>query len=135
MFFGTPSGRTHRMQSRIVIVAENPFLGSVVALALAGLGAEIACVGDRAGWQRCCEAGRVDVAIFLRAVELLARPRFVEQLRNEGGNPCLMVLMWHHSERVAAALVERGVDRFFTFPVSLARLRGKVAEALNGTAR
>jgi len=118
--------------SRIVILSNNAFSSRAVAFALSGLGAEVCVARNYEEWMTCCRQGPVDLVLLLRAADFLARRQTVERLRRAGGNPRLYVLMWHHSERVALALLERGVDQCMTFPVNLARLRRKVAETLIG---
>lgn len=115
---------------RIVIFSDNPFLSRTLSLSLAGLGAEVCCVRNRSEWIRSCERGAVDLLIVLRAADFLARDREVERLCRAGGSPRLYVLTWHHSERIATALLEQGADQCMTFPVNLMRLRRKVAEEL-----
>ncbi len=116
--------------SRVVILSGNAFAGRAVAFALGGLGAEVCVARSYEEWMSCCRRGAVDLVLLLRAADFLARRQAVERLRRTAGNPRLYVLMWHHSERVALALLERGVDQCMTFPVNLARLRRKVAEEL-----
>lgn len=115
---------------RIVIFSDNLFLSQALSLSLAGLGAEVHCVRSRDEWFRSCERGRVDLLIVLRAAGFLARDREAERLRRAGGYSRLYVLSWHHSERIATALLEQGADQCMTFPVNLMRLRRKVAEEL-----
>lgn len=115
---------------RIVILSDNLFLSRAVAFSLGGLGAEVCTARNYEEWMTCCRRGAVDLVILLRAADFLGRRQVVERLRRAGGNPQLFVLMWHHSERVALALLEQGVNQCMTFPVDLARLRRKVAEEL-----
>ena len=43
------------------------------------------------------------------------------------------MLTWQQAEQTVLSLLECGVDQYLTFPVSLARLRSKVAEELGRT--
>lgn len=50
--------------------------------------------------------------------------------RSDKRHPPIYVISWQHSENAVLSLLECGVDQYFTFPISIARLRLKVAEQL-----
>ena len=45
--------------------------------------------------------------------------------------PLVYVVAWQQAEQSVLSLLECGVDQYLTFPVSLQRLRMKVANDLN----
>ena len=47
------------------------------------------------------------------------------------GRPLVYVVAWQQAEQTVLSLLECGVDQYMTFPVSLQRLRTKIANALN----
>ena len=56
----------------------------------------------------------------------------VRTLRPAGlGRPLVYVVAWQQAEQTVLSLLECGVDQYMTFPVSLQRLRTKIANALN----
>ena len=122
------------LRHRILIVADDAVAREVIRLALAGLGAELHCAADRDAMQRCCRRLAFDVVLVLRASPFLCGGQPVRALRPAGlRRPALYVLSWQQAEQTVLSLLEEGVDQYLTFPVSLPRLRRKVAEALDET--
>ena len=119
------------MHRRILIVARDRFACEVVRLSLAGLGAEIDCTPDCAGMRKLCRAVRFDLILVLQASLFLCGGAPVREVRPSGmRRPALYVLSWQQSEQTVLSLLEAGVDQYMTFPVSLSRLRRKVAAEL-----
>ncbi len=119
-----------RNMYKIVIFARSAETRRLVALTVGGLGAHVVEVDSWHELLRVCRSGDVAVALLLSAAELLSSPEGVAPLRRFGRRPSLYLLTWHHSEQVALSLLERGVDQCMTFPLTLTRLRRKVAEAV-----
>ena len=120
-------------QHRILIVAEDAFEREVIRLSLAGLGAEVRCADDGDAMRQLCRRLAFDLVIVLRATPFLCGGNPVRELRPAGlRRPAVYVLSWQQAEQTVLSLLEAGVDQYMTFPVSLQRLRRKVAEALDG---
>ena len=117
---------------RILIVSDDTFLRDLVRLSLAGLGAEVRCVTDASGMRTLCRRMLFDLVIVLHVGVFLGGDDPVRRLRPVGlRRPAVYVLSWQQSEQTVLSLLEAGVDQYMTFPVSLQRLRRKVADELN----
>ena len=69
---------------------------------------------------------------IVRVVSGHPMPDVVRTLRPAGlGRPLVYVVAWQQAEQTVLSLLECGVDQYMTFPVSLQRLRTKIANALN----
>ena len=90
---------------RILIVSDEEFLRDVIRLSLADMQADVRCASDVPDMQRMVPAGL--------------------------GRPLVYVVAWQQAEQTVLSLLECGVDQYMTFPVSLQRLRTKIANALN----
>ena len=119
---------------RILVVSENAFLRHLVTLSLADLDAELRAVVGMDDMEGVCRAVGFDLVILLTATPFLCGRDVVHTLRPPGlRRPQVYVVSWQQSEQVVLGLLECGVDQYMTFPVSLARLRGKVANELMRT--
>ena len=98
---------------RILIVSDEEFLRDVIRLSLADMQADVRCASDVPDMQRMVR-------------------RMLFDLRPAGlGRPLVYVVAWQQAEQTVLSLLECGVDQYMTFPVSLQRLRTKIANALN----
>lgn len=121
-----------RMMHRILIVSDDTFLRDLVRLTLADLGAEVRCVADAPGMRTVCRRMLFDLVIVLRVGIFLGGDEPVRRLRPAGlRRPAVYVISWQQAEQTVLSLLEAGVDQYMTFPVSLQRLRRKVADELN----
>lgn len=117
--------------ARILIYSTDRLLAEVVRVALQGLGAEIRSAESCERFERLTSRMVFDlvlvvgVAPFWSGRELFRRVR-PRPLRR----PEIYVLAWHQADETVLALLESGVDQYMTFPLNLARLRGKVITAL-----
>ena len=106
----------------------------IIRLALAGLDAEVRCTDGSEPLRQLCRHRTFDLVLVLHAARFLCGGNPVRELRPAGlRRPAVFVLSWQQSEQTVLSLLEAGVDQYMTFPVSLQRLRRKVADALNGT--
>lgn len=104
----------------------------VVRLSLAGLQAEVRSAPDTAEMERMCRRILFDVVIVLHVAPFLCGRDIVRGVRPAGlRRPLFYVVSWQQSEQTVLSLLECGVDQYMTFPLSLQRLRGKVANDLN----
>ena len=116
---------------RILIVAEDAFVRDVIRHALVGLDAEVRCAENRERMQLLCRHLSFDLVLVLHAALFLCGGNPVREIRPAGlRRPAVYVLSWQQSEQTVLSLLEAGVDQYMTFPVSLQRLRRKVADAL-----
>ena len=117
---------------RILIVSDDIFMRDVVRLSLAGLQAEVRSAPDTAEMERMCRRILFDVVIVLHVAPFLCGRDIVRGVRPAGlRRPLFYVVSWQQSEQTVLSLLECGVDQYMTFPLSLQRLRGKVANDLN----
>lgn len=114
---------------KVVVYATDPFEGQIVGLGLGGLGLGVEVAASREELERLGREEEVVLVVMLGAGELLASA--------EGATPSvrprrskLYLLSWHHTASVAASLLEQGVDQCLTLPISISRLRRKVADLL-----
>lgn len=116
----------------ILIVSEDPFMRDLVRLSLADMGAEVRCADDTGRMRAMCRRVLFDVVIVLGVGSFLGGDDLVRAVRKEGlRRPALYVLSWQQSEQTVLSLLECGVDQYMTLPVSLQRLRTKIANELN----
>lgn len=120
------------MHRRILIVSEDAFVRDLLRLSLVGLGAEVRCVADCEGMRTACRRVIFDLIIVSRASMFLCGGNPVREVRPAGlRHPVVYVLSWQQAEQTVLSLLEAGVDQYMTFPVSLQRLRRKVADELD----
>lgn len=82
--------------------------------------------------ERLCRRVLFDLILVLDVSSFLAGRNPVERVRPQGlRRPLIYVVTWQQAEQTVLSLLECGVDQYLTFPVSLARLRGKVSDELN----
>lgn len=130
---GSRAGQArHGAMHRILIVSDDTFLSNLVRLSLAGPGVDVRCVPNAAEMRDLCRRMLFDLVIVLRVGVFLCGDDAVRRLRPAGlRRPAVYVLSWQQSEQTVLSLLEAGVDQYMTFPVSLQRLRCKVADELN----
>ncbi len=117
---------------RILIVSDEEFLRNLVRLSLADMQVEVRCAAGTAEMQRICRRVLFDLVIVLQATPFLCGRDVVRELRPQGlRRPLLYVVSWQQAEQTVLSLLECGVDQYLTFPLSLQRLRAKVANELN----
>lgn len=117
---------------RILIVSDDVFLRDLVRLSLADMHAEVRCAACGVEMERLCRQVLFDLVVVLRTSPFLCGRDVVRNLRPSGlRRPLFYVVSWQQSEQVVLSLLENGVDQYMTFPVSLHRLRSKVANELN----
>lgn len=124
--------RNMNVMNKILIVSEDLFLRDMVRMSLDGVGAEIVCVSGAAEAVPSCAAAVYDVVLVLGVGPLLGGDllQAVRRVRQRATRVC--VVAWQQAEQTVLGLLESGVDQYMTFPVSLHRLRAKVAGALRG---
>ena len=91
---------------RILIVSDEEFLRDVIRLSLADMQADVRCASDVPDMQRMVRRMLFDLVVVVGTSAFFTG--------------CDVV-----------SLLECGVDQYMTFPVSLQRLRTKIANALN----
>lgn len=117
---------------RILIVSDDVFLRDLICLSLVDMQAEIRCAEDGAQMERMCRRILFDVVLVLQTAPFLCGRDVVRALRPAGlKRPLFYVVAWRQEEQTVLALLESGVDQYMTFPVSLHRLRSKIANELN----
>lgn len=117
---------------RILIVSDEEFLRDLIRLSLADMRAEVRCAADDAEMERLCRKILFDLVIVLQLTPFLCGREVVRALRPTGlRRPLFYVVSWQQSEQTVLSLLECGVDQYLTFPLSLQRLRSKVANELN----
>lgn len=118
---------------RILIVSDDAFLCDLIRLSLADMGVEVRCAADAAQMRAQCRRVLFDLVIVLEAGLFLCGEEPLREVRPAGlRRPAVYVLSWQQAEHTVLSLLEAGVNQYMTFPVSLHRLRRKVADQLNG---
>lgn len=116
---------------RILIVSDDAFLCDLVRLSLADTGVEVHCTAGAAGLRTMCRRMLFDLIVVLDTGLFLAGGEPVREVRPAGlRRPAVYVLSWQQSEQTVLSLLEEGVNQYLTLPVSLQRLRRKIAEEL-----
>ena len=104
---------------RILIVSDEEFLRDVIRLSLADM-------------QGTVRRMLFDLVVVVGTSAFFTGCDVVRTLRPAGlGRPLVYVVAWQQAEQTVLSLLECGVDQYMTFPVSLQRLRTKIANALN----
>ena len=117
-----------KRMNRILIVSDEEFLRDLMRFSLADLPVEIRCAAGADEMRRCCRRGLFDLVIVLHAAPFLCGGDPVRELRPAGlRRPVFYVVTWQQSEHTVLSLLECGVDQYLPFPLSLRRLRAKVA--------
>lgn len=116
---------------QVVILSSDCFLGRLVERSLAGLGVGRCCVEQCEELERLLGRGGVALVLLLEAAPLISRAESLSVMCHKRGRVPLFLISWHHSEQMALALLERGVDQCMTFPLSFTRLRRKVSEVVD----
>jgi len=117
---------------RILIVSEEEFLCDVIRLSLAGMRADVRCAPGVAAMERLSRRMLFDLVIVVGTSLFFSGRDVVRILRPPGlRKPLVYVVAWQQAEQSVLSLLECGVDQYLTFPVSLQRLRMKVANDLN----
>ena len=120
------------MLQRILIASDDEFARETIRFALAGLDVEVRCAGCGAELERMCGRVAFDLVIVLRTAPFFCGREAIGRLRPRGvRRPAIYVLSWQQSEQTVLSLLECGVNRYLTFPVSLQRLRAKVVSDLS----
>lgn len=115
---------------RIIIYGSDRLLGGLVEGALAGLGAERCYVARWEVLEALLDRREVALLLLLQTAEVLGLPQRLRALCRGRRRISLYAISWHHSEQMAWALLEQGVDQCFTLPLAQQRLRRKVIEGL-----
>lgn len=116
---------------RILIVSDEGFLRDMIRLSLSGLQAEVRCASNTGQMRRLCRSVLFDVVIVLQTAPFFNGADWAGELRPAGlRRPLLYVIAWQQAEQSVLSLLESGVDQYLTFPLSLQRLRAKVANEL-----
>ena len=117
---------------RILIVSDEEFLRDVIRLSLADMQADVRCASDVPEMQRLVRRMLFDLVVVVGTSAFFTGCDVVRTLRPAGlGRPLVYVVAWQQAEQTVLSLLECGVDQYMTFPVSLQRLRTKIANALN----
>lgn len=117
---------------RILIVSEEEFLSDVIRLSLADMRADVRCVSGVDAMERLARRMLFDLVIVVGTSLFFSGRDVVRTLRPPGlRKPLVYVVAWQQAEQSVLSLLECGVDQYLTFPVSLHRLRAKVANELN----
>lgn len=117
---------------RILVVSDDTFLRDMVRFSFSGMRAEVHTASGAAGMERMCRRMLFDLVIVLHVAPFLCGRDVIRAVRPAGlRRPLFYVVSWQQSEQTVLSLLECGVDQYMTFPLSLQRLRGKVADDLN----
>ena len=117
---------------RILIVSDEEFTRDVIRLSLADMQAEVRCASGVPEMQRMARRMLFDLVVIVGTSAFFSGVDVVRMLRPAClQRPLVYVVAWQQAEQTVLSLLECGVDQYMTFPLSLQRLRAKVANALN----
>lgn len=135
MVFGCGFGCRHSRYDamhRILIVSDEEFMRDVIRLSLADMHAEVRCASGMPEMQRMARRMLFDLVVVVGTSPFFSGPDVVRILRPAClRRPLVYVVAWQQAEQTVLSLLECGVDQYMTLPVSLQRLRAKIANALN----
>ena len=77
------------------------------------------------------QLSRFNLILTLDGYPFLNGRDVVRQLRERGARPRIYVLSWLHDEQNVLSLLESGVDQYFTLPINVPRLCGKVTAQIS----
>ena len=127
-----PVRPARRRMNRILIVSDEEFLRDLMRFTLADMPVEIRCARGLTEMRHHCRRGVFDLVIVLRVAPFLCGDDPVRELRPRGlRRPVFYVVTWQQAEHTVLSLLECGVDQYLTFPLSLGRLRAKVAAEID----
>ena len=127
-----PAHAGRGFMNRILIVSDDIFLRDMVRLSLIDMRTEVRCAADADEMEGLCRRVLFDLVIVVGTSAFFSGCDVVRTLRPAGlKRPLVYVVAWQHAEQTVLSLLECGVDQYMTFPVSLQRLRTKIANALN----
>ena len=115
---------------RIAIISPDRFLWALLCNSLSLVEAEVACY-ERWNEQLIEPLSHFNLILTLESYPFLNGSDVAHRLRARGGSPRIYVLSWLHDEQNVLSLLESGVDQYFTLPVNVPRLCGKVAAQIN----
>ena len=115
---------------RIVVISSDRFLRALLCNSLSLVNAEVACFD---GWGDGVveQLSRFNLILTLDGYPFLNGRDVVRQLRERGARPRIYVLSWLHDEQNVLSLLESGVDQYFTLPINVPRLCGKVTAQIS----
>lgn len=112
-------------------MSHEDFLREMLARAVEDLGAEVCPMRSVGEWLAASHRLAFDVVIVTATAPFLCGRNPIPDVRPAGlRRPAVYVVAWQQAEQTVLSLLECGVDQYLTLPVSLGRLRRKVAEEL-----
>lgn len=117
---------------RILIVSDEEFLRDVIRLSLADMQADVRCASDVPDMQRMVRRMLFDLVVVVGTSAFFTAATWCARCAPPvSDGPLVYVVAWQQAEQTVLSLLECGVDQYMTFPVSIQRLRTKIANALN----
>ena len=115
---------------RIAIISPDRFLWALLCNSLSLVEADVAC------FERWSEAlieqlSHYNLILTLESYPFLNGADVARRLRLSNRRPRIYVLSWLHDEQNVLSLLESGVDQYFTLPVNIPRLCGKITAQIN----
>ncbi len=115
---------------RVAIISPDPFLWALLCNSLSLVEAEVSC------FERWSEGlieplRHYNLILTLESYPFLNGCDVVRRLRGAGRTPKIYVLSWLHDEQNVISLLESGVDQYFTLPVNIPRLCGKITAQIS----
>ena len=112
----------------LLIASPGPTLTEIILHHLRGLPATVSVTGTEEDFCQICCQQPFDIAITSFLNPFLNGTDLVRQIRDRGlKKPVFFLLCPLQYEQTVLSLYESGIDQYFTLPVSMERLRNRIA--------
>lgn len=115
---------------KIAIISADVFLRTLLCNSLSKLNADLDCYG-RWSEELVEPLSRSNLVISQVSYPFLSGYDLARRLHVSGLRPRIYILSWLHDEQNVLSLLESGVDQYFTLPVNVPRLCGKIAAQIS----
>lgn len=115
----------------ILIACSDTVTLGLLKQALSDTGAEIATYSDPQGVVDACKSQSYDIVITMCTHPFLNGSDIMRKMHKPGKvAPALCLISWIQHEQTVLSLYENDVSQYFTFPINLPRLAGRIKDKL-----
>lgn len=115
---------------KIAIISADRFLHTLLSNSLSKTSAEVLCFRQ---WNEALiePLSQSNLVVAMVGYPFLNGFDLVRRLRRLRARPRIYVVSWLHDEQNVLSLLESGVDQYFTLPINVPRLCGKITAQIN----